>query len=343
MLKTGYIALALWLCLAFSAAAQPVIDTVCTDGGVSHLGVAYQAGVSYDWKVGGGAIISKPDSSEIEILWANQSGQFLVEVLAINENGCTDSSVGFVFLVSPNGAPPRSKRGFCRGTRVVLVPPFDGSYYLIGDSAVSQLAFTAISDTSFVVIQPSGVCGSDTIFQDIKVSQPPSAWMNTATDTLMLNDLLKLKFQGPQTTEVDWYLDSTFSGSGRMMEFQFSKKGKHTITQIATENGCTDTLRKTVFVWDDYKIFIPNAFTPTADNVNDLWKFDGEGIQSFTAEIFNRWGEKIYEWDNNTPVHGWDGTNSGQPSPQGVYVYVIIAEDLRGGEHRYTGQFSLVR
>ena len=53
------------------------------------------------------------------------------------------------------------------------------------------------------------------------------------------------------------------------------------------------------------KVFIPNAFTPNGNNLNELFKPEGIFIANYTMKIFNRWGEKIFHW--NDVNSGWNG------------------------------------
>ncbi len=81
------------------------------------------------------------------------------------------------------------------------------------------------------------------------------------------------------------------------------------------------------------KLEMPNAFSPNGDGYNDVYKAkDGyQSIVSFKATIINRWGQKIYSWDD--PAGGWDGTWHGKRVKDGVY-YVIV--DAMGSEgHHY--------
>jgi len=69
--------------------------------------------------------------------------------------------------------------------------------------------------------------------------------------------------------------------------------------------------------------FIPNAFSPNGDGINDRFRIKSEGINVGTLKIFNRWGRKVFESDDLNS--GWDGkSNAGRPLNEGVYVYVII-------------------
>lgn len=73
-------------------------------------------------------------------------------------------------------------------------------------------------------------------------------------------------------------------------------------------------------------IYIPNAFTPNGDGINDTFSVKGEGIRNFHLYIYNRWGEKIFETTN--PRQQWDGIYEGQPAEQGTYVVQVYAYGL---------------
>jgi gliding motility-associated-like protein len=81
---------------------------------------------------------------------------------------------------------------------------------------------------------------------------------------------------------------------------------------------------------------IPNVFTPNDDGINDFFTFQDKymptSIKHFSVKIYNRWGNKIYEYeDNNGNWKGWDGeTNLFGKAPAGVYFYSIIYEGWNG-------------
>ena len=90
------------------------------------------------------------------------------------------------------------------------------------------------------------------------------------------------------------------------------------------------------------QMFIPNAFSPNSDNVNDSFfpKFDCN-MESYQLTIYNSWGEEIFETTN--PKESWDGTFNSATCPSGVYTYVIV---YKAKHERFTkryGKISLIR
>lgn len=88
-------------------------------------------------------------------------------------------------------------------------------------------------------------------------------------------------------------------------------------------------------------LFVPNAFSPNGDGTNDIFLIKGASIKSFKIEIFNRWGELIFE---STDIeNSWDGTYRGVPVPEGVYAYML---NFRGFDNRLQvrqGNITLIR
>lgn len=100
--------------------------------------------------------------------------------------------------------------------------------------------------------------------------------------------------------------------------------GSHAIGYVYTSSsGCVDT----VFSWVDVigycepQVYVPNAFTPNGDVVNDFFKVYAQGVDSFHVTIYSRWGNVLYESDS--PGFRWDGRSNGQMMPIGAYTYRI--------------------
>jgi gliding motility-associated-like protein len=88
-------------------------------------------------------------------------------------------------------------------------------------------------------------------------------------------------------------------------------------------------------------IFIPNTFTPNNDGKNDIFYVHSNGIQSMKIQVFNQWGEKLFESQDKS--HGWDGSYKGKVQPVGVYVYVFKATLSDGSSVTRHGSISLIR
>jgi len=107
------------------------------------------------------------------------------------------------------------------------------------------------------------------------------------------------------------------------------KAGAYTVTlQIANSNGCTDATTQILQIEQDPIYYVPNAFTPNGSELNNVFLpifSPSLALQSYSLQIFNRWGEIIFE--SQDPLKGWDGTvnttNGASMSPDGMYTYKI--------------------
>jgi len=122
----------------------------------------------------------------------------------------------------------------------------------------------------------------------------------------------------------------------------YNNIGDYTVILIVTDGICFDTTSITIDAFGESVILIPNVFTPNGDGSNDVFTVDGENLESVEGEIFNRWGQKMFSWNN---VKGyWDGrTLSGSEAPDGTYFYIITAKGFDGIEYFKKGGFSLIR
>lgn len=130
-------------------------------------------------------------------------------------------------------------------------------------------------------------------------------------------------------------------------QFTFTESGSYTIvlnTQITKDGETTVLPSKSIgVVISDSKLEFPNAFSPNGDGLNEIYKAKNgyRSIVEFHAYIFNRWGQKLYEW---TDVDGgWDGTHNGTPVKDGVYFVLVKARGADGREYNIRRDVNLLR
>ena len=78
-------------------------------------------------------------------------------------------------------------------------------------------------------------------------------------------------------------------------------------------------------------MYIPNAFTPNGDGLNDVFGVIPrlDYVNQYRISIFNRWGQLLFE--SSDLNQGWDGTYQGEACPAGAYVYRIVYNDFGMG------------
>jgi gliding motility-associated-like protein len=108
---------------------------------------------------------------------------------------------------------------------------------------------------------------------------------------------------------------------------------------VADSMGCVDTIVKEVR--PPLEIWIPTAFTPNGDGINDTWDINGIGIRKFEVTVFNRWGDMVFKSENIDTR--WDGTNDGKKLPTDVYVYKLKVTGYNRYSRQKNGTVTIVR
>lgn len=211
-----------------------------------------------------------------------------------------------------------------------FIPNRSGYYYVTGTDANG----CKDSDSAQVVINPAP--DVDFIIQnmDLTSSAPSTGFTNLTTGGV---DFL-------------WDFGHMTVGSTEFEPFHtfpFDESGEYAITLTSwSEAGCMDQKVKYIHVFQDYSLYVPNAFTPDQDDYNEVFKPVMSGIDKFNyvMYIYNRWGQLVFESHN--PDVGWDGTYAGQDFEvqDGVYTWKIEAQ-LEGSTDSkiFVGHVSLIQ
>ena len=162
--------------------------------------------------------------------------------------------------------------------------------------------------------------------------------------------------------------NASFLDEGATLEWHFRHQGANGTTNITryeedteydfTESGLTEV---SLLVRQDYEVVdsagiritiseshleMPNAFSPNGDGINDYYqaKSNYKSIVEFHAYIFNRWGQKLYEWTDFTDEKkGWDGTFHGSPVKDGAYFVLVKARGADGIKYDIRRDVNLIR
>jgi gliding motility-associated-like protein len=134
----------------------------------------------------------------------------------------------------------------------------------------------------------------------------------------------------------------TFKESGTFLVILKAK-----LTDIAMELDSA-VIKVTI---SESRLVMPNAFSPNDDLKNDIYGAKGvcdpnstehyRSIVEFHGYIFNRWGQKLFEWTDVSK--GWDGKHNGTPVKEGVYFVRVIAKGADGREYNIKKDINLLR
>ncbi|WP_300665963.1 PKD domain-containing protein [Fluviicola sp.] len=122
--------------------------------------------------------------------------------------------------------------------------------------------------------------------------------------------------------------------------------GSYTVKLVAyNDEGCKDSITKIITIKDEMIHYVPNAFTPDGDEFNQTFKpvfSSGFDPQNYTLQIYNRWGETIFE-SHDTNI-GWDGSYSGELVVEGSYIWNITVKQFHSDAFEtFSGHVTLIR
>ena len=266
-------------------------------------------------------------------------------------NGCGNSDT-VTFVVTPSPAAPTvfTNSPYCSGdllSGIFATGDTLANMFWFSDSALTDTVATGntltptVATTSFTyyVIQVLGDCVSPPTPVTVLVSPSPTIDF-TATPTFGGPPLVVqfTNLSTPNNISYLWDFGDNSTSTDVSPSHTYSQNGVYeaVLTNIDTL-GCLDTHRIVITVSDSVAFTIPNVFSPNRDGVNDLFEIGIENATEFSVAIFNRWGNKVYEWKNFP--HGWDG----EFANDGVYFYVIEAKGFDGKIYQRHGHFTLIR
>lgn len=155
---------------------------------------------------------------------------------------------------------------------------------------------------------------------------------------------------GATITSWNWFFTNTAQYTSNLQNptFLYSEPGTYVVALVVkSDKGCTDTILRPVVVGEDFGVYVPNAFTPNNDGLNDVFQPKGFGVTKYQLQIFDRWGERVFE--TKTFEKGWDGRfrSKGleyeQTCEEGVYTWLINVTSVFGKAHELKGHVTLIK
>lgn len=177
------------------------------------------------------------------------------------------------------------------------------------------------------------------------VNATPPIVAQFTTDTLVGETPFVVNFNNTSIGAATYLWDFGTGDSSTVVSpvYTYIPLGQSTVCLTATSaTGCIDTACAIVDVFLNSVFIVPNVFTPNNDDINDIFSVKGVGLVEMNAEIYNRWGERIYEW--HTINGGWNGrTTSGVLAAEGTYFCILKAKGVDGKEYFEKSSFMLIR
>ncbi len=183
-----------------------------------------------------------------------------------------------------------------------------------------ELSFIRVVDVPNITIVPPGQISSDT--------------------TIRFGTSLNLSASGGITYQ--WEPNYNITAlTGKNVTVKPFRTTQYILTGYNSKSCASRDTLNVIVIEDCGEMFVPNAFSPNGDGHNDVLKVNGICLETLTFMVFNRWGEKIFE--TNDQANGWDGTYKGDEMGTGVYVYRLEGKGYDGKAFSSKGNITLIR
>lgn len=300
--------------------------------------------------------------SQNPIFEFDKPGLKAVRLIAEDVNLCKDTlirNVNYFPVPSLIIIEPNTFTG-CQPANIFfdnLSTPIDDTYkfeWQFGDGNTSNVLSptntyteTGTYTVMLKLISPIGCETTKTWPNLIKVVPSPVAGFSYTPETPDLyNNNVSFIDESSGAVAYLWKFDSLGVSLIQNPSYTFRDTGVFNISQIVLHpSGCSDTATAMISIYPLVKFFMPNAFTPNNDGLNDEFIPKGSfvGLRNFNFTIWNRWGDRIFETDDFTI--GWNGqrNNTGETASPGVYAYLIEYIDPLGEKKILKGQCTLLR
>jgi len=216
-----------------------------------------------------------------------------------------------------------------------------------GDIVTHTYSNAGTYDVTLTVTGTNGCVNSLTKANFITVYPNPVADFSINPNPASMFDPTVHLTDQSYTNIVSWYWDIGGLDSSYMANptYTFPEDTGHYLIQLTVvdNHGCISTVANTAIVLGEFGVYVPNAFTPDGDGMNDGFYPSGFGItdEDYSFMIFDRWGERIFE--SHKTFVPWQGTYKGKIVPNGVYVWRLMFKDINGKEHTKVGHVSIVK
>ncbi|MEO0470298.1 MAG: gliding motility-associated C-terminal domain-containing protein [Bacteroidota bacterium] len=323
-------------------------DLLCYEGGDGSAEAFVQGGIppyEYAWNNGP----SPSDSARAVNLEA------LTYTIFIRDANLCPASVD-VSLSQPDQlvlTEAENREAFCdeaNGQASVIATGGTGSYRYEWNSSPIQdraVATQLLPGIYTVMVTDDNDCQSDLeVFID--EDPTPVAMFGTNPDTTtVVVSRAQFLFENLSINGVsyDWnFGDGIGESDEENPRYAYTEPGTYPVRLIVNNDhpgACPDTSIVVLEIIPDGHVYLPTAFSPNLDGINDQFQVFGEGLTDYEMIIFDRWGAEITRLQNLSET--WDGTKTGIPVPEGVYTYLLDAMTNKGIHIRQGGTITLIR
>jgi gliding motility-associated-like protein len=235
--------------------------------------------------------------------------------------------------------PSAKEESVCKGTEIDLTASEDTQFYLWRDGQLYTNFSEQIEESQLINLVYIDECSDQhNVTKTINIDEIEADF---ETNTHIGSNTVEVKSTNTSYETYQWYLNGYTVSTSKAFELELIAGTGNIITLVTTnKNGCTATNTRTIVFRDG--VDAPTAFTPDGDGLNDVFTVRFEEILvDFKIEIFNRWGQLIYE--SNDQYFEWDGFEGNPENQFNSFVYKLRGTTSAGTTFDKNGTITLIR
>lgn len=316
-----------------------------TDRSVMAQGATGENVVKWDWQFDNGPVVSVPNPSRFFAAGIHQA-----QLIAESNFGCRSIPVAqsLEIFAKPQVAidindscilVPITYTGLDLGSSVTRWSWNFGNGLNQGSSTVTR-TYDKEGSRPFRLITETNKGCKDTIERPFTIYDNKSF---AGRDTVAsMNEPVQLNAKGGANVQYNWAPATGLSNPNIENPVAVLDKDQIYYLFAITDKGCKRQSQIQIKRYKGPDLYLPTAFTPNKDGLNDVFKVVPIGIREFNyLAIYNRYGQEVFRTKDY--AKGWDGTINGQPATTGVYVFISRAIDFKGNVMLRRGTVMLIR
>lgn len=322
----------------------PALSTTVTSNSPLCIGstvnLTANGGNYYSW-TGPNNFSSNVQSPSFVATSSLSSGTYTA--IITSANGCSSTDTVKVEVAPGSMVSISSNTLVCQGHSVLLTASGATSYNWFNSATTPTIIVTPTTTSVYSVSGSSGTAGCNSTAQTTitTIQNAVADFTGLNSNTYNIGQILNLTNTSTNYTSFMWTTCADDSLTNNTLTIPLTQAQECCIKLVATNSNCKDSVTKCFKVIPEFSISIPNVFTPNGDGINEVFKITSTGLSDLSCAIYNRWGTKLYEWND---VSGyWDGKTKSGLAPSGSYFFILTYTNSENKTTTEKGFISLFR
>ncbi len=271
----------------------------------------------------------------------SKTGMVTLVFNGVNRCGVAADSLTVQYTTMPSANFELSDTLVCQYSKPIIITPVDTVGVFLGEHIFNRLFTPNVTGFFKVKYNVSRNFCNNNSEKTIEVVAQPIADFNYKPINPNIDKPVQFVSNSKSANNYIWTFENTIFSNIQNPIYHFLEEGFYRVQLKAINRICSDTTSKLLYIKGSNNIFIPNAFTPNQNGLNEEFRVLYKNSKGAVLSIYNRWGQLIFT--SNNVNKGWDGTFDGNPCQEDVYYYIVDYTNNDNEVKQLKGNFTLIR